>query len=297
MTDRGADDRAPQATDSTAAVVDPEADDTTAAVVDPDADDTTAAVVDPDADDATDPRADDPTDDGGVARTAVHALVAVGVTVLAIVASAIGGAPAIVIGTDSPTGFVVGLLGSELGFVAVAVGFVLLTGRGLGYFDLRLPGGAREWAFVVGFTVALFLARSVLLVGALELGIQPAPSTVGDVDLPPRVLAGILIPAMLLVVGPAEELLFRGVVQTFLRETLSAWPAILGAGALFGVIHVFALVRSSGAGTLLSIVVITAVGVALGWLYERTGSLPAAMVAHGGYNALIVVSAFALQGP
>lgn len=260
------------------------------------ADSTAPEVVGPEVKGPTGSVPDDTADEDDVARMVVHALVAVGVTVLAIVASALGGAPAIFIGTDAPTGFVVGLLGSELGFVAVALGFVLITGRGLGYLDLRLPVGAREWAFVVGFTVALFLARSVVLVGALELGVQPAPSTIGEVDLPPRVLAGILVPAMLLVVGPAEELLFRGVIQKFLRETMGAWLAILGAGLLFGVIHVFALVQSSGAGTVLSIVVITAIGVSLGWLYEHTGSLPAAMVAHGGYNALIVVSAFALQG-
>lgn len=235
------------------------------------------------------------TDAASTARTAVHALVAVGVTVVAVVVSAIAGVPALVLGTDTPEGLVVGLLGGELAFVLVGLGFLVLTGRGLSYLDLRLPGTTREWVLVVGVTLALFVVRTVVLVGALEAGVEPAPSTVGEVDLPPAVMTAILVPGMLLVVGPAEELLFRGVLQSFLRETVGPWPAILGAGLLFGSVHLFALVASTGTGTLLSLVVITAVGFVLGWLYEHTGSLPAAMVAHGGYNALIVASSYGLE--
>lgn len=230
-----------------------------------------------------------------VARRAVTVLVAVGLTALGLVASAVGGVPGLLIGTDTPAGFVVGLLGGELGFVLVALLFLLATGRGLGYLDLEWPDSTGEWTLVVGFTLTVFVLRTVVLIASLQLGVEPAPSTIGEVDLPPAVLTVILVPAMLLVVGPAEELLFRGVVQKFLRESFGAWPAILGAGALFGAIHLLALVQSSGLGTLLTLIVITAVGVGLGWLYERTGSLPAAMLAHGGYNALIVVTAFGLQ--
>jgi membrane protease YdiL (CAAX protease family) len=229
------------------------------------------------------------------ARTAVHGLVAFGLTVLGVVASAVGGVPGLLLGPDTPVGFVVGAVGGELGFLAVGLGFLVVTGRGIGYLDLRLPGSAREWGLVVGVVLGLFVVRMVLLVGALELGVEPAPSAVSEVDLPTPVLAAILVPLMLLVVGPVEELLFRGVIQKFLRETTGPWPAILGAGLLFGSIHVFSIVISTSLGAVVSLVVITGVGICLGWLYERTGSLPAAMVGHGAYNALIVASAYALE--
>jgi len=233
-------------------------------------------------------------DDSG-ARTVVHGLVAIALTVLAVVASVFGSVPGVLLGQNTAAGFAVALLGSELGFAVAGIGFLLVTGRGLGYLDLDGPAGVAGWGLVAVFTVGAFVARSGILLATLRLGVEPAPSSIAEVDLPLRVLVAVLLPAMLLVVGPAEELLFRGVVQKFLREEASPRAAILGAGLLFGAVHVFSLVQSSGLGTLVSLVIITLVGFGLGWLYERTGSLPAAMVAHGGYNALIVGSAYALE--
>lgn len=233
--------------------------------------------------------------DDATVRRAVHGLVAVAVTVLAVAVSFVGSVPGLVVGQDSAAGFVALLVGGQLGFVATGVAFLLVTGRGLAYLDLELPGSHRTWGLVVGFTLAAFLFRTGVLLAAFELGIEPAPSSIAEVDLPFEVLVAVLLPAMVLVVGPAEELLFRGVLQKFLREVASPPVAIVGAGLLFGFVHVLSLVQSTGLGTVVSLVVITLVGFGLGWLYEYTGSLPAAMLAHGGYNALIVLAAYASE--
>jgi membrane protease YdiL (CAAX protease family) len=229
------------------------------------------------------------------AQVFVHLLVGLGLTVLGAVASLFGVIPLLLLGVDNVAGVATGIATSELGYAVVGLLFLVVTGRGIDYLDLDLPGGHREWVVVVGFTVGAFLVRSVAVVAAAELGVQPAESNIANIELPFEVLAAILLPMMLLVVGPAEELLFRGVIQKYLREVASARAAILGAGLLFGGVHVFSLVQSTGIGTVVSLVVITAVGLGLGWLYEYTGSLPAAMLAHGGYNALIVASAVALR--
>lgn len=232
--------------------------------------------------------------DDGSWTLLVHALVATVLTAAGVILSALGSLPGFLYGLDSLTGVGVTVVGSELGFVLAALAFLLVSGRGLRYLDLALPGTRRQWGVVVGVVLGAFAFRTVVLAGALSAGVEPSVSTITEAEVPQRALLLFLVPVFLLVVGPAEELLFRGVVQKYLREVVSAPTAILGAGLLFGTIHVFALVQSTGLGTVVSVATITLVGFAFGWLYEWTGSLPAAMLAHGAYNALIAASALLL---
>lgn len=222
----------------------------------------------------------------------VHVGVAVGLTVVGVVVSLLGSIPGFVLGVDTVTGFVVSIVGGELGYAVTGVLFLVATRRGLAYLDLEPPGSHRGWGLVVVVTVGALAFRTAALFGATEFGIEPSAPSISMVDLPFEVLVAVLVPASLLVIGPAEELLFRGVLQKYLRETLSALGAIMTAGLLFGVIHVLTFVQSTGPGALVSLVIITLVGFGLGWLYERTGSLLAAMAAHGAYNAIIVGSAY-----
>lgn len=224
-----------------------------------------------------------------------YALGAVGLTVLGVVGTILGSIPGVLVGQNSLVGFLLALVGSELGYAAAGVLFLVASGRGLAYLDLSLPGSARAWGLVVGVTLGALVFRVVVLLVAFAAGVEPAASSVTQVDIPTRTLLLVLIPGFLLIVGPAEELLFRGVIQKYLREAFSPGAAIIGAGLLFGLIHVLALSAASPVGSLVSLTIITIVGLALGWLYERTGSLPAAMLAHGAYNALIAVTALAFQ--
>lgn len=221
-----------------------------------------------------------------------YVAVAVLLTVVGVVASGVLSIPAFALPEGSLSFLVAAVLLSELGYVLVALVFLAVTRRGLSYLDLSV-----SWSWVplvAGVVLALSVLRLVVLLGAAALGVEAAPSAIVGLGVPLGVLLPVMLVASLLIIGPAEELLFRGVVQKYLRERFSATTAILGAGLLFGSIHVLALVQSTGVGTALSLVVITLVGLAIGWLYERTGSLVAAMVAHGVYNALVFGLAYVL---
>lgn len=141
----------------------------------------------------------------------MYALGAVGLTVLGIVASVIGSIPGLLVGQDTLPGVLLAIVGSELGFVAAGLVFVVATGRGLGYLDLEVPGSRRTWGIVVGVVLGAFVFRTVAIVGAFSAGVEPSAPTITEVDIPIRTLLLVLILASLLVVGPAEELLFRGV--------------------------------------------------------------------------------------
>ena len=92
----------------------------------------------------------------------------------------------------------------------------------------------------------------------------------------------ILVVALVALVPVAEELFFRGLVYGWLRARLGPWPASLIGGLLFAVAH----------GDLSLLPPLWLAGVALCWLYERSGSLLPGMAAHAALNAAAV--AFAL---
>lgn len=77
--------------------------------------------------------------------------------------------------------------------------------------------------------------------------------------------------------GVSEEILFRGVLQTWMAGTTPLWAAILATNILFGALH---------ARTVLYAIVAGLVGVYLGVVFELTGNLIAPMIAHGLYDAV-----------
>lgn len=101
----------------------------------------------------------------------------------------------------------------------------------------------------------------------------------------------LMVPVSLLVVGPAEELLFRGAVQGRLRESWGRWPSIIAATVLFGLIHIPAV--TGGFGAQLSYALLAGVlGVVLGYLYDYTQNIVVPAVVHGSYNGTLFAALY-----
>ena len=77
--------------------------------------------------------------------------------------------------------------------------------------------------------------------------------------------------------GVCEELLFRGVVQTWMAGFLPLAIAIILSNVLFGMLHMRTALYAFIAGL---------VGVYLGIVYAATGNLLASMAAHAFYDAI-----------
>ena len=86
---------------------------------------------------------------------------------------------------------------------------------------------------------------------------------------------------MLLFVGLAEELLFRGILLNDLKMVFGWKTAILAQGAIFGIMHM--TWRSS-----YEIAFTFFAGVMLGYFYYRTKSLIGPIVMHGINNILLI---------
>jgi membrane protease YdiL (CAAX protease family) len=177
--------------------------------------------------------------------------------------------------------------------VQTVVNFVALGAVGMAYLywrrdhslvGLRRPT-RRDGAIVVvgfvGFVGAMFLLEAVIDLLGLELAENVA---IAEGESNPEVFL-LFIPLQFLFVAPAEELLFRGVIQGLLRRAYGIVPGIALAGLVFAAFHVPALVGTTGLVPTLAILFVT--GGLLGALYEYTGTLVVPIVVHALWNATV----------
>jgi hypothetical protein len=183
-------------------------------------------------------------------------------------------------------GFLLSVFAIQLVFFP-AVSLLYLRYRGLSVTDIgvRLPT-LEEWIVTgVGFVgmILLWLASSIAsFVVGQRLGIEREPQAIFDIAQQDPYIFLLLGSLSLLVIGPAEELLFRGIIQSRIRETFGAASGITLATALFAVIHVFGF--STIVGGVLGVSVLFVVGLVLAVVYEYTGNLVVVAVIHGLFN-------------
>jgi ABC-2 type transport system permease protein len=204
-----------------------------------------------------------------------------------------------------------GLIAAMLFFVAQAVAAAVIIGRG------RVTGAAVLIAFSIGGAITYSIMRSVyakaktegvpsilghdagdtamvlpgivggivggLVAGAAGLAYMFALDALGILEEASRdsgsyAKLGLWVWPLAVVAAPIfEEFLFRGLIFGGLRRSFDVWPAALASAAVFAIMH-----------PAVSIVPVFLMGVCAAWLYERTRSLLAPMLAHATYNACVI---------
>lgn len=193
-----------------------------------------------------------------------------------------------------------GILG-DLGMTTVIVATIVLTqgvafgGTALVYVRTRhLPGSfipvrfpsVRDLGWIVAGYIAAFVAVGIGAVLVSLTDASPASNQVGELGVQNPELLLLLIPLSILLVGPGEELLFRGVVQGVLRQTFGPTVAVVIAAAIFASIHFVAL--SGGVGArLVTITVLFLPSLVFGAVYEWSRNLLVPALIHGTYNATL----------
>ena len=152
----------------------------------------------------------------------------------------------------------------------------------------RLRGGAAHWRALVAWRAwtrladARFVAILLVVTLAYSLAANIAvewvhPAAKDWVRLPEGAVPTTLFVALAVVAAPiTEELLFRGWLYTGLRVRLRAGLTILVTATLFGLAH--------WERTHLYALAVFPVGLALGVVRERTGTIAATMGFHAAYN-------------
>jgi membrane protease YdiL (CAAX protease family) len=183
---------------------------------------------------------------------------------------------------DGLSALLVAVPASSLTLIALAL---LAAGRPRSQRLRLVPSGvpAREILVMVAGILALSQALESLV---LLLGVGTGPAlewmtrTMGSTT-PFGLALAIVVVGLLAPIG--EELFFRGYMLTRLRQAWSPGPAILVSAIAFGIIH----------GEWVHGLLAAGIGVYLGLVTERSGSVVPAMICHAVNNtASVLLSAW-----
>jgi membrane protease YdiL (CAAX protease family) len=130
---------------------------------------------------------------------------------------------------------------------------------------------------VAGFFMAAMvgsLVANILEAMNIEVAAQEVVNTFQNAEHPSQKL---LLALMAIIFAPfVEELMFRGVLFTALKQHLPRWIAIWGSALFFGLVH----------ANVMSFIPLTLLAVLLTRLYEHTSNLWAPIFAHAIFNSI-----------
>lgn len=162
----------------------------------------------------------------------------------------------------------------EAAAILISVYLIGIRRNGLTWQAVGLTPVSRHWQ-IIAVLLGLLILPSVGLIAMmiqLALGL-PAGNPQLEFLLPDKIsIPGVLIMLVFggFIVPIAEEIFFRGILYSWLRQTLRIWPAILISSALFGMLH--GEISIAGATFLM--------GIILAWIYEKSTSLWPAISIH-----------------
>lgn len=178
--------------------------------------------------------------------------------------------------------------------VLLFAGFPVLACRVRGLPTLRAlqlrrpPILALLGALILGTCLWTGAFEAVVL--AKEYGVTPLDASTTEkmeeiIQRWKAVSPAFVVLALAVAPGVCEELFFRGFLLTALRSRMARWPAILTSAALFGVFHLI----TTDSLTVVRFLPSTLLGIALGWICVRTGSVIPGMLMHATHNGLLLL--------
>jgi len=155
----------------------------------------------------------------------------------------------------------------------------------------RAPLGLRHSGSGVRFGLAA--AAPVVLGVAVGTALPRVRQEMADRELPDGVLQWLLLGIPLGTVA-SEEAAYRGALGTVAADAFGPAGGRLVQAAAFGLSHI-ADARATGEPVVPTVLVTGLAGWVFGWLYERSGSLIAPMLAHLAVNEAGAVAALGVQ--
>lgn len=174
-------------------------------------------------------------------------------------------------------------------FASFVMVWYLSRTRGSGSIaaDTGLVVNGSDWWGVfagMGLQIAIALVTAPIIIWFWPDGppSQSVAEIAGSTETLPEQL---LILAVVAVGAPLiEEVIFRGMLLSILRRSLSRWPAILISAAIFAAVHLF------DPNAIAVIPGLFLLGIALAWVALRRGNLSLAIAMHSGINLLAAVT-------
>jgi ABC-2 type transport system permease protein/sodium transport system permease protein len=155
-------------------------------------------------------------------------------------------------------------------------------------FQLHASGPLSYLAAVIlGLTLWPFAYEAFLLSNSSGLELASKLKEVQSwLNRLPDLSPAILLPCLAITPAVCEELFFRGYLFGAFRKTVRRWTAIIGSAVIFGVFHVIASTLSTE-----RLIPSTLMGIVLGWVCYRTGSVFPGIVLHALHNGFLLMVA------
>ncbi|MDQ2051825.1 CPBP family intramembrane glutamic endopeptidase [Natronolimnohabitans sp. A-GB9] len=225
-------------------------------------------------------------------------LVAIGLTVFGLIAAEIATLPAFLVdpvlleatmdgqlGEASIEGRTLLLILNFVGMALAGVIYLLVTDRGLSWVDLYVPTKA-DWKYLIAGSIGSIVFLYLVSILFTLLDVPAAESQVIDIVGQDQTMILIMIGIVFFFNAPAEEFLFRNVIQKRLYEAFTRMQAILVTSVIFALVHLpMYLVAETFVATLASLSIMFGGSVIFGYVYAKTDNLLVPTVAHAVLNA------------
>lgn len=172
----------------------------------------------------------------------------------------------------------------QAGFLVVALVYLTIRGRPARWIQFHVPS-LRGVAWIIAIPLLTAGAGFALEPVLRFVGIVQPPTTdtmAVDGFLTRPLLWAVVFVGWFLFAAPAEELLFRGVIQGRLRDTFAPARGILLAALFFGLMHIPVAMLSEGMEPASIFIETSVSGLIFGVAYERTDNLLVPSIAHAG---------------
>ena len=177
---------------------------------------------------------------------------------------------------------------NETIILGVTLLFAKYKGAGLKELGLKRASFVILLAVSVAAMPLLLLANGIFAGEQLIFGPDPMSDLV-EKAVAPRDSSQLVVMILfsLVLIGPCEELAFRGFVQRGFENSFGNARGLLIASGLFALLH--------GLNTLYAIVPVFAVSLVLGYAWQRTGgNTTVSALMHGVYDSIAIALAYFL---
>jgi membrane protease YdiL (CAAX protease family) len=170
--------------------------------------------------------------------------------------------------------------------LGVTLLFARQNGANLKQLGLKKPQVKTLVLVTIAAFLLILLALSLSVIEEIVLGPDPNANELLAALLPQDVLQLVLLVGIsIFLVGPAEELAFRGFIQRGLENSFGKIVGLLFASVLFGFLH--------GLNSLRAIIPVTIISVILGYIWQKTGYDTTSVAwMHGLYDAVTITLAY-----
>lgn len=163
--------------------------------------------------------------------------------------------------------------------------------KDIDFLDLETPSPKSIGIAVLG-TVTLLVAATGLEQVFRLFDITAAEHQIYELataesgGLSPEFLL-LMVPIAILVIGPTEELVYRGIIQKSLYSKFSTRQAIVLTSLIFALVHFPAYLTGTAANATITVSTVFVLSLVLGKIYAHTENIVIPSLSHGLYNAAL----------